>query len=361
MGREIKRVAKDFEWPLEKVWKGYLNPHYADSNPCYECEGSGYSEKANLYKDQWYGYVEFDPVAYGSELITRETPSLKQFVERQVDRSISQAANGTALEFKDGRSSYTSNKCYYTNNGALTREEAIVKESDRLIEIFNNQWCHHLNEEDVKALVDKDRLIEFTRTLRPEHSLEDFIRTHAYYLWIESGCEEGKSEYFWEKAKEKYDKSRWWLPYKNGYIPTAKEVNDWSIGGFGHDSSNSYTCIKARCQRNGHDSECNVCNGEGTIWYPLESKELAENWERTHPPSGDAYQVWETVSEGSPISPVFSDPLILAEWMANSKPWGAAQEMSVSQWLEFITGPGWAPSGVVVDGVFKDGVAASVS
>ena len=29
MGRELKRVPLDFQWPENKVWDGYLNPHYA--------------------------------------------------------------------------------------------------------------------------------------------------------------------------------------------------------------------------------------------------------------------------------------------------------------------------------------------
>lgn len=28
MGRELRRVPLDFDWPLKKVWKGYLNPHH---------------------------------------------------------------------------------------------------------------------------------------------------------------------------------------------------------------------------------------------------------------------------------------------------------------------------------------------
>jgi hypothetical protein len=34
MGREIKRVALDFDWPLDEIWHGYLNPHYAESREC---------------------------------------------------------------------------------------------------------------------------------------------------------------------------------------------------------------------------------------------------------------------------------------------------------------------------------------
>lgn len=36
---------------------------------------------------------------------------------------------------------------------------------------------------------------------------------------------------------------------------------------------------------------------------------------RIDPPSGQGYQVWETVSEGSPVSPVFSNEAELREWL----------------------------------------------
>ena len=53
MGRELKRVPLDFKWPMEMVWKGYVNPYR--SVQCKACEGSGYSEKAMEYKNNWYG------------------------------------------------------------------------------------------------------------------------------------------------------------------------------------------------------------------------------------------------------------------------------------------------------------------
>lgn len=38
MGREIKRVPLDFDWPVDKLWRGYINPHYAS---CPKCGGCG--------------------------------------------------------------------------------------------------------------------------------------------------------------------------------------------------------------------------------------------------------------------------------------------------------------------------------
>ena len=48
MGREVKRVALDFEWPIGGLWSGYLNPHYSEHRTCPFCEGSGYN--AETYK-----------------------------------------------------------------------------------------------------------------------------------------------------------------------------------------------------------------------------------------------------------------------------------------------------------------------
>ena len=67
------------------------------------------------------------------------------------------------------------------------------------------------------------------------------------------------------------------------------------------------------------------------------------------------------MSEGSPISPAFKDPQILAEWMSNAKPWGASKKMTTEQWLSWITGPGWAPSGIMQGGVYVDGVEGTVN
>lgn len=40
MGRELKRVALDFNWPLHRVWKGFINPH-AGPPDCPECDAQG--------------------------------------------------------------------------------------------------------------------------------------------------------------------------------------------------------------------------------------------------------------------------------------------------------------------------------
>jgi len=40
MGRELRRVPLDFNWPLDKLWEGFINPHY---KPCPENEKACFS------------------------------------------------------------------------------------------------------------------------------------------------------------------------------------------------------------------------------------------------------------------------------------------------------------------------------
>lgn len=73
--------------------------------------------------------------------------------------------------------------------------------------------------------------------------------------------------------------------------------------------------------------------------------------ERTH------YQMYETCTEGTPISPMMDSPEALARWLADN---GASafgdQAASYEQWLGMID-EGSAPSMAIVGGVMQSGVA----
>ena len=78
------------------------------------------------------------------------------------------------------------------------------------------------------------------------------------------------------------------------------------------------------------------------------------------PPKGEWYQVWETTSEGSPISPAFETPEELAEWLEVNKASSfGSSACSYDQWLEFIKGPGYAPSMILDNKGLHSGVCAS--
>lgn len=266
MGRQLRRVPLDFNHPVDQVWPGFLNPHYM-ATKCPDCDG-GYSPQYKRLHDQWYGNAPFRPEDRGSQPFTIDTPEVRAFAERNVSCTPSFYGSG---------------------------EAAIRREAKRLCDLFNGQWAHHLNADDVQVLIDNGRLRDLTG---------------------------------WDEPLRK---------------PTPDEVNRWSINSFGHDSSNAWYVIKAECIRRGWPYTCFTCEGHGDIWPSTEAKELYDQWTETEPPTGEGYQMWETVSEGSPISPVFDSPIKLAQWL-ELHPRGVDKGTTADQWLTFINGTGWAPS-----------------
>lgn len=295
MGRELKRVPLDFNWPLNETWIGFVNPHYDACHTCTHCGSLGYSPEAKVLYDQWYGNAPFDPASKGSQPFKPDHPKVRAFAERQCERTPDYYGSG---------------------------ERAIVREAERLCELYNKCWSHHLDADDVKALIDGNRLWDFTHT------------------WTQG---EG------------------WKPKDPFVIPTPTEVNDWSICGMGHDSLNCWKCVNAACERLGVPSNCSHCEGHGSIWDSPEAKIKAEEWVQEEPPVGEGYQLWETVSEGSPISPVFVTMHELADWLATSEDYAWKENdkgTTYEQWLKFIVGPGWSPSMIVSSEGVQTGVQA---
>lgn len=287
MGRELKRVAMNFQWPENKAWEGFLNPHYAKRHDCEACDGTGYSPRARLLSDLWYGKVPFQPEDRGSTPFLPTHPAVRAYAERNMKN---------------------------------LPEYLIECEARRLADLFNGSWSHHLNADDVAALLEGGRLKDLTHT------------------WTrEAG----------------------WVPKQPPHTPSPEEVNVWSIsGGFAHDACNQWVVARAECKRLGVDAKCAHCAGSGEIWDSPEDEQAADEWTKTEPPAGDGYQIWETVSEGSPISPVFATPEELAQHLAG-KPWGADKGSSYEDWMRFINGPGWAVSIVMDSTGIRSGPSAA--
>lgn len=55
MSREVRRVALDFDWPLDKTWAGYLMPDALCERNCEACGGTGYSAAGRWLSDTFYG------------------------------------------------------------------------------------------------------------------------------------------------------------------------------------------------------------------------------------------------------------------------------------------------------------------
>lgn len=252
MSREIRRVPLDFAHPLKEVWPGYLLPEALREAPCEPCGQTGYSPFAKRLYDRWYGRVPFDPAETGSEPFTPETPGVRRFAERNVARDPLFYAT-----FNPGP------------GGVVDRE------ARRLCGLWNGMWSHHLAQEDVDALIDAGRLTSFT--------------------------------HHWADGE--------WKPIEPKPVVTARQVNLWSLTGIGHGSINAWIVVDAACTRAGEEKRCSHCGGHGSREKYEGQRAEAEAWKPTEPPTGEGYQLWETISEGSPVSPVFATPAELATWI----------------------------------------------
>jgi len=293
MGRQVRRVRLDFNWPINRIWGGFINPFYSMSTKCPDCGGSGSSPQIKQLTERWYGDAPFKPEDRGSIPWKPTDKPIRQFATRNIARGLS----------------------------LFPRAEKFIElEAERLCRLFNRQWCHHLNQDDVNALVAAGRLLDFTHT--------------------------------WTKEKG-------WQPKVPPYIPTAAEVNVSSLQGLGHDSINQWVCVDAEAKRLGYDKHCKRCKGEGNFWPTRLIKFLADHWRPTNPPKGQGWQLWETVSEGSPISPVFKTPHELARWLVESPDYSWRRldaGTTYEQWMAFILGTGFALSFVSKGAEIKSGV-----
>lgn len=263
MGREIRRVPVGFDWPLNKVWKGFINPH--ERTPCPACDGTGETIDGRVMSNLWYNHMR-----------ARLTPAL-----------LAQASDAV-LRFA-------------------------------MVMLAGPPWVENIDQGDVQALVDAGRLTEFTHRPRTP-----------------------------EQAAALAASGKFWMAEPNGYVPTAEEVNAWAKRAFGHDAINRYVVVDARAKRMGlGDLTCPACKGEGVV-----QDAEAEAWEPTDPPTGEGWQMWETVSEGSPVTPAFatSDELVNHMVGRMGYNWAGA---------EAFVRIGHAPSFVAENGHITDGVDAA--
>lgn len=225
-------------------------------------------------------------------------------------------------------------------------------------------WSEHLEQEDVDALIAADRLIDFTSVFCTSESPGPIMTKQAmidsegsagkyFDSWLENGAIVQLEDT--HRGEPLYMQVRGWRKRDDGYHPTAAEVNEWSRHGLGHDSINQWIASEARAKRLGVWGHCEYCNGEGHTFRDSHHKKAHEEWEPTEPPAGEGWQLWETVSEGSPVSPVFAAKEELSEWLqihgdGNSGPY--SKEVA-----DAFVDAGWAPSLIMTNGEVKPGAA----
>lgn len=322
MSRTLKRVPQNFSWPIHELWTGYVNPYYKLAGVCPDCNhgrdrvGGRPDANAALFYDQWYGNVPFDPAAYGADLLSIDNPAIRELAERNVARApdfyMTAAEKKARDEFRYGVMYGFPHDQPLVPLPTFDRETAIRYEIQRLHDLWREQWKHHLIQADVDALIAHDRLWGFTRV--PINAAQALVVA----------------------VRMAFHNTNSWLPESNGHHPTAAEVNTWSIQGFGHDGLNAGICVEARCKREDVPYMCARCAGSGRIWPTPEIEKQYEDWTRTDPPPGEGYQLWEDVSEGSPVSPVFTTLEALCTWAEGNATTFASYKATAAEWRQML-------------------------
>jgi len=232
MGREIKRVPLDFDWPLDKVWQGFLLPERFHEDPCPDC-------------------------CHGL------TPA-RAWVEQMAD---------LLLMLDDD-----------------VRDQERGRETHPYFESLPKPYGN-----------ERDRPTAF-RAIRPSADIRE--------------------------------------------LGTGLAGREGSV--FGHDACDRWSTANKIIAAAGLDPDvwgiCQRCCGHASIERYAGQRDEAESWRSTGPPEGEGWQLWETVSEGSPISPVFATGEELAGWMASpAYTWGASSPLTIEQATAFVKA-GWATS-----------------
>lgn len=269
MGREIKRVPLDFDWPLSKTWGGFLMPARLRGTECPDCDGSGQTHFG------WW---------------------LQKF-------------------------SYL-----------------------------------------MGMLADDVRGQENGKALHPW--LAEFPHPHGHWEYLIDGTWGSGRDLEVEARRAAQTRFVVDRPSKDAltFFAALTDQPEENIGGgiFSRGSDTKYAVMQKLCEVTGVEVGCPTCEGHGSSEaYPGQRAE-AEAWEWEQPPVGEGYQLWETVSEGSPITPVFATAEDLARWMTTHK-WGSQTHLMASSFdvaMRFIDA-GWAPSGMVsAEHGVEDGIEA---
>jgi len=287
MGREIKRVALDFDWPLDKTWKGFLNPWYDYCYPCSDCR-SGY-----------YGEVNENGL------------NLKAKQEyREIGRMLDQR-KWAELFTKDVVSEIYHN--WYTREKML-QLPFFSRTPVNFADLYRERFRSELPERVMASGCDNIETLD-----EEDHKVIDFA--------IEL-CLEGKLP--WQHSKE--------ISY------SKRDMN--------------YAIFSSRRKISGEDYKCETCDGESSVWESEYHEKMCDEWESTEPPTGEGWQVWETVSEGSPITPVFATAEELVDYLVDvGTAWGQKYSREAAQ--AFVKS-GWVPSMAVVDGKMYNNIEAAV-
>lgn len=109
------------------------------------------------------------------------------------------------------------------------------------------------------------------------------------------------------------------------------------VGRGGHDTIDNWVASKKIVAAAGLRKRWGICKScNGSAVDPAVKKAYSR-WRSKEPPKGDGWQLWETCSEGSPVSPVFSTAEDLASWCEKNAFTVADFRATAKEWLKMFS------------------------
>jgi hypothetical protein len=253
MGRQLRRVALDFEWPLNKVWKGFINPI---QGPCPE-------DQKTCFRGQTAAGLWLDTITRFLVIVADDALDAGKRKER---------------------------------GGSWPHPYLVDMPTAPTYEIPRDTPREMLGPILAERHRNRDKYV-----IPPSKDLAELLSA----LMAKGGNPKGSFGFMGTGAA--------WDIQRAIFAAAGIDPKGWG--------------------------QCPVCKGEGMDPAIMEAHNA---WEEYEPPEGPGYQLWETVSEGSPISPVFPTRETFIEYLTSK---GSTRSAA-----ECFTESGWTPSAVVVPG-----------
>jgi hypothetical protein len=269
VGREIKRVAEGFDWPLGKRWKGFLPPDDGKVE-CVLC----------ILDDRSTGYSRLGMSLYSLATRNPERPHARKHLMHPSDRE--------HIPFVEKMASVG------------------------FLQALGHFPARPLVSQDQEDLDRQDKT--FLAALRKWHNDRDSCPGSDVYSW-------------------------------GGTLTNQREV--------------VYDLMLVIADALGVTMDdiffCPACGSEGKVVADSDQHHIYNAWEEEEPPAGSWWQVWETVSEGSPVTPAFATDDELIDYLVkNGDLWSqrrrndrgpdADPPPSRKAATNFVKGSGWVAS-----------------
>ena len=269
MGRELRRVPLDFDWPLNEPWKGFINPHY---KPCPE-------DQKTCFNGQTAGAAWLETFCRMFCVVADDI------------------LNGDASKARGGNVPHP----YMVEMPTAPHYET-----------------PRYKKEEFDKLESRARMNAYYRYMESIPPSERVIRPSQDFLQLMEGLTGEKPETGFLAGY--FNKS--YLLYFRLIKEAGLDRDTWGV--------------------------CPVCKGER---LDPAVKAVYDAWKDYDPPEGPGWQLWETVSEGSPISAVYPTREKFIEYLIGE---GYSKKAA-----ENFSESGWAPSMVISNGVMHKDIESA--